>query len=351
LLYGDVREWLKHGVRVINEYGPTEATVGCCVFQADTFLEADGSVPIGKPIANVEVYVLDGYLSPVPRGVAGELYVGGLGLARGYWQAPGLTAERFVADPFSGRNGARLYRTGDLARWKRNGNLEFLGRVGHQVKIRGFRIELGEIEATIAKHPSVRESAAVVREFAPGDTRIVAFVSLRADRQAIDVSELRKFIGEFLPDYMMPAQIDIMEKLPLTANGKVDQDRLPVVSAPEPAQPEAPRTATEQALTRIWRDVLRVNRIGLDANFFDLGGHSLLIPPLRAAIQREFQRTISVVEFFVYPTVRDMARHLDETAAPERDTDKSSVRASRRRAYLQDQQDRSRSRPEPKLPS
>ncbi|MFD8499255.1 amino acid adenylation domain-containing protein [Amycolatopsis sp. NPDC059657] len=260
------------GARIINEYGPTETVVGCSVHCVPEDFDQSVPVPIGVPIANMQMYVLDAQLQPVPVGVVGELYIGGVGVARGYLDRPGLTAEKFLPDPFNGEPGARFYRTGDLARVRPDGELDFLGRIDNQVKIRGYRIELGEIEAVLLTHPEVTEAVVVAREDTPGDKRLVGYVVGTA-------TGLREHLAEVLPEYMVPAVIVVLDELPLTAAGKVDRDRLP---EPEVLRPElatefvAPGTATERALAAIWSDVLGVGRVGLHDDFHQLGGDSIL---------------------------------------------------------------------------
>ena len=253
---------------LFNLYGPTEAAIDVTHWRCDA---RDETVPIGRPIANLRTYVLDARMNRVPAGVAGELYLGGAGLARGYLNRAGLTAGRFVPDPFD--TGARLYRTGDLARWRADGALDYLGRVDHQVKIRGFRIELGEIEARLVAQPGVREAVVIARD-ARGSTRLVAYLTAAAG-QAPDAFVLRERLAQSLPDYMVPSAFVVLDALPLNANGKVDRKALPE-PAFESRDYEAPRGASETALAQIWADVLGVARVGRDDNFFDLGGDSIL---------------------------------------------------------------------------
>jgi iturin family lipopeptide synthetase A len=292
---------------LLNLYGPTETTV----WSATHAVQGGGvPVPIGRPIANTRVYVLDAGMNPNPVGVAGELYIGGEGVARGYGARPGLTAGRFIPDPFSREGGARLYRTGDRARWRPDGTLEFLGRLDDQVKVRGFRIEPGEIEAVLRRDPAVRECAVMVREDAPGDRRLVAYVVGEVDAQ-----ELRALLRATLPEYMVPAHILRMEALPLTPGGKRDSRALP--APPPPAS--VPRlhhdTGLEARIAACWHEVLGVDAVGVEDNFFELGGHSLLLARLHAVLARDLRREVPLVELFRYPTVRSLAGWLQGGAA------------------------------------
>jgi amino acid adenylation domain-containing protein len=300
------------GAALWNLYGPTETTIWS---SAGKIEPGEGPVPIGRPIANTQLYVLDAHLRPVPVGVAGELYIGGAGLARGYLGRPALTAERFLPDPHAPEPGRRIYRTGDLARWRADGGLECLGRVDHQVKIRGFRIELGEVEAALLRHPEVREAVAVAREDTPGDRRLVAYVVPR-NGQAPTAAELRGRLGEALPDYMVPSAFVALDAMPLTPNGKVDRNALPAPEQVANAAPHAyvpPRGPIEEALAGIWAEVLGRPRVGIHDDFFELGGHSLLAAQVLARLRDTFAVEPPLRDFFDAPTIAGLAR-LVETA-------------------------------------
>ncbi len=320
---------LSAGARLLNRYGPTEATVSVTSWTCRRGVE-ERVLPIGRPIARAEVYVLGPAMNPVPVGVPGEIFLGGLSLARGYLARPGLTAERFVPHPFSGhlgRPGERLYRTGDLARYRPDGAVEFVGRVDGQVKIRGFRVELGEVESVLARHPGVREVAVIDREeSAAGQgtaTRIlVAYFVPDADRQTPQTLEgsLRDLARAELPAHMVPSAFVQLDRLPLGPTGKVDRRALPAPAALERAETpqEAPRTGLEERIAAVWREVLEVERVGLNENFFDLGGHSLLMARVHGRLQEELGRKVSMVELFQYPTVATLAAHLGGEAKGHR---------------------------------
>ncbi|NOK13760.1 non-ribosomal peptide synthetase, partial [Corallococcus exercitus] len=293
---------------VTNGYGPTESTVFAVCFRVTRPEQVGASLPIGAPIANTQVYLLDDALAPVPLGAPGELFIGGDGLARGYLSRPDLTAERFIPHPFSSVPGSRLYRTGDLARWREDGSLEFLGRLDHQVKLRGFRIELAEVEAALASHPLVRQAVALVREDAPGDKRLVAYVVAQPE-QPMDVTALRDFLRERLPEFMRPSAIVRLDALPLTSNAKVDRRALPAPegTAPVRANYEAPRNEIEQQLAKICGELLRVERVGVHDSFFELGGHSLLATQLVSRIRSTFGVELPLRDLFEASTVAELS--------------------------------------------
>jgi len=317
--------------KVFNLYGPSEDTT-YSTFALVPRAHQGGAAPIGKPIANSQVYVLDDWMHVVPVGVVGQLYVAGAGLARGYLNRPGLTAESFIPDPFSASAGGRLYRTGDLVKWSADGNLEFLGRADHQVKIRGFRIELGEIEAVLAQHAEVENAVALAREDGSGEKRLTAYVVARG-KQEESARTLREYLKGKLPDHLWPAYYVFLDRLPLTENGKVDRKALPNPEQPAAAVYVAPRTTIQQLIAKIWQEALLVERVGLDDNFFDLGGHSLLVARVRFTLREKLGRDVALVDFFTCPTVRTLAQHLEEAAETNLvNVSDSQLRAARQKA-------------------
>ncbi len=296
----------------VNAYGPTETTV--CASMYETKPDEAIEPPIGSPIDNFQLYVVDENLQPVPVGVPGELCIAGVGLARGYLNRPDLTSERFVANPFSQTPGARMYRSGDLVRWRPDGNLEFLGRIDHQVKLRGFRIELGEIEAVLTSHPAIRDAAVLIREDSPGDQRLVAYyVTENGEPQA--TNQLKSFLREQLPEYMIPTVFVHLEQMPLTPNGKVDRKALPV---PEKSRRDvesefvAPRNEREEKLAAIVAELLNLEKVGVHDNFFDLGGHSLLATKFMSRIRENFNVELPLRVLFEKPTVAQLAEAVEE---------------------------------------
>ncbi|HWN45296.1 MAG TPA: amino acid adenylation domain-containing protein, partial [Thermoanaerobaculia bacterium] len=300
-------ELLATGVSLWNMYGPTETTIWSAVDKVEAGIAA---VPIGRPIGNTRIYVLDTASAPVPVGVPGELWIGGTGLARGYLNHPDLTAERFVPDPF-GAPGGRLYRTGDLARWLPDGRLECLGRLDHQFKVRGFRIEPEEIESVLARHSAVQEALVLAREDAPGNKRLVAYVVPHAS-EAPEPADLRSWLRRELPEYMVPAAFLVIEALPRTPNGKVDRRALPDPGdRADSAAYRAPRTPVEGILAEIWSDVLGIERVGVDDRFFDLGGHSLLASRVVSRVRETLELELPVRVLFEAATISELAKRVE----------------------------------------
>jgi amino acid adenylation domain-containing protein/thioester reductase-like protein len=312
---------LTRGAEVWNMYGPTETTVWSTMYRV---LPGSGPVPVGRPIGNTQVYVLDHARQPVPVGVVGELYIGGDGVARGYRDRHELTAERFIPDPFRSGQRARLYRTGDLARLRADGSLMFLGRRDHQVKVRGFRIELGDIEAALAKHEALRQSVVVAHEETPGDVRLIAYLVLKDGAEEPAVGMLRAFLKRALPDYMLPAAFVTLDELPLTPNGKVDRRALPQPASVRPhlgAAYCAPRNEQEAEIAAICARVLGLERVGVHDDFFELGGNSLLATRLVFHLQEHFETKLSLIRLFEMPTIAGLSAALN---AARQDTDDSA---------------------------
>ena len=307
-----VREVLEHGrpAQLLHVYGPTESTTFASWYPVRDVPPGAVTVPIGKPVANTTLHVLDDRLRPVPVGAPGTLFIGGDGVALGYIGRAGLTAEHFLADPFA-QPGSRLYATGDVVRRRRDGNIEFLGRTDGQVKVRGFRVELGEIEVALERLPAIRDAVVVLREDQTGDKRLVAYLLSDEPPQP---GELRAYLRDRLPEYMVPAAFVALDALPLSPNGKVDRNALPR-PVEEPTDDRGsfvpPRTANELLLAEIWQDVLHLERVGVHDNFFDLGGHSLLMAKVHNRLVEVVSRRVTMIDLFQYPTIASLARHLD----------------------------------------
>ena len=300
-------------MQIVNGYGPSECTVFACCYPVPRTFDDNNSIPIGRPIGDRSVYLLDRYENYVPIGVVGELYIGGPGLARGYHHSPDLTAEKFIPDPFSGEAGGRLYKTGDLGRYLADGNIEFLGRLDDQVKIRGYRIELGEIENVIRGYEGVGEAVVVAREDEPGQKRLVGYVVWRGGHEG-SVGELRGYLQGKLPEYMVPGLFVVMDKLPLTANGKLDRKALPRPEGRAAGTGDEmiePRTPEEELMAGLWRQVLQLKEVGIDDNFFELGGHSLLATQLVSRVREAFGVELALRNLFEAPTIGKLTRRME----------------------------------------
>jgi acyl-CoA synthetase (AMP-forming)/AMP-acid ligase II/acyl carrier protein len=294
--------------RLINLYGSSEVSADVTCYEIRGDLQAQ-RVPIGQPIDNTQVYLLDGHLQPVPVGVPGELYVGGAGLARGYLHRPDLTAERFIPSPF--RQGEVLFKTGDLGRYLADGRIEYLGRRDHQVKIRGFRVELGEVETRIKEVPAVAGCVVVLREDRPGDQRLVAYYVVTSGGEFL-MSDLRSYLLSKLPDFMVPQYFVQLAAIPLTPNGKVDRKALPKPEAGTFSDRgyAAPRTDIERTIADVWRQVLNIEKVGIHDNFFDLGGHSLLMTQIKSKVENLLGRQISMITLFQFPSIDALCTYL-----------------------------------------
>ncbi len=319
-----------------NMYGPTETTVWSTVARVTPPVEA---VSIGRPIANTQIYILDRSMQPVPTGLAGDLYIGGLGVARGYWQRPELTAERFLPNPFVADTGARIYATGDIARYQADGTIEFLGRSDQQVKIRGHRIELGEIEAALVALPGVRDAVVVAREEREGDKRLVAYV-VPSSSVARDATTIRTALSAHMPDFLVPSHVVFLDAFPLTPNNKIDRRALPAVdeSAVTPRAPAEPGSDMERTVIEIWRDVLRVDHIGAHDNFFDIGGDSLLAAQVLNALRQRLSQPVALTDLFRYPTVHRLAERLggtDTDTAATQSVERAKARIDARRQHAE----------------
>ncbi|MCW5313989.1 amino acid adenylation domain-containing protein [Nostoc sp. KVJ3] len=320
--------------QLINGYGPTENTTFTCCHLITAPLKPGVSIPIGRPIANTQVYILDNNLEPVAIGEAGELYIGGDGLARGYLNRSDLTAEKFISHSFDSNLATRLYKTGDLARYLPDGNIEFLGRIDNQVKIRGFRIELGEIEREIAQHPDVREIVVLARQDEAGEKQLTAYVVPQYNSRYTH-NKLRNFLQQRIPNYMLPSAFVMLESLPLTANGKVDRHKLPAPSRERPQLEQAyiaPQTELERLLAGILSELLKIDRVGIDDNFFDLGGTSISILQVAVRVKQELGIELPTVKLFQYSTIGSLAKYLHSNQNSQPSHDKLQNRAQRQQA-------------------
>lgn len=310
--------------QLINGYGPTESTTFTCCYRIPRELDDRlTSIPIGRPIANTQIYILDTQLQPMPVGVSGELYIGGDGLARGYLNRSDLTQERFIPHPFSANSETRLYRTGDMVRYLPDGNVEFVGRTDNQVKIRGYRIELGEIETVLSQHDAVCDAVVMVREDLPGDRRLAAYLTVNVDRPLLRIDQIQDYLRKRLAAYMVPSDLVVLDNIPLTPNGKVDRRALPKPIAEIHENFVAPNTPIERGLAEIWGDILGLSLVGIEDSFFDLGGTSILILQVVARIQRNFGIQLRAVKLYQHPTIRALAKHLVQLQTPQQSVQES----------------------------
>ena len=331
LYWEQLEYWRRNApsLRIVNEYGPTETVVGSCIYEISEW-QNEGRVPIGRAIANTQVYVLNQWGDLAATGAPGELYIGGVGVARGYLNRPDLTAERFVPNPFTESEGERLYRTGDLVRWRVGGELEYLGRLDDQVKLRGYRIELGEIEAALEQYPHVSQARVVVREQQPGEKSLVGYV-VKTEGAALDIVVLQAHLAQRLPEYMLPAAIVQIEQMPMTANGKLDRNALPDPDESKVATSgRGPETLTEELVATIWEQVLRREDITRDASFFELGGHSLLATQVVSRIRSVFDVDLPVRALFEKPTVAGLAEEIDSVRLSQPTTRRPAIQPASR---------------------
>ena len=365
---------LECGAELWNLYGPTETTIWSAALKLEATTLVDGLVPIGPPIANTQFHVLDAQQRSVPLGVPGELYIGGLGLSPGYWQREALTAERFVANPFpsGGADGGTsnaaslpdhqdlaldaescaqcrsvLYKTGDRVRVRENGTLEYLGRLDYQTKLRGFRMELGEIETVLTQHSSVSQAVVALREDNTGEPQLIAYVVSPCEVRILN-SEFQTHLSQHLPAYMVPTQFVLLDALPLTPNGKVDRNALPTPESSLQPEPLAlPRTQVEKSIAVIWQTVLNQEQVGLHDNFFDLGGHSLLMVRVHGQLQQQQAVEIPLVDLFRYPTVNTLAAHLRSRSSEGQFSDRAPELAAGKQRLQQRRQQRHRQPQQP----
>jgi len=308
------------GCRIINGYGPTEATVCATLYDVIASQTPKRNAPIGRAVQNMQIYLLDRGGQIVPFGVPGEIHIGGVGVAQGYLNRPNLTAERFIADPFNPKSQARLYKTGDIARYLPDGNIQFIGRTDFQIKFRGYRIEPGEIEAALRQHPAVRDTAVIVREDEPNNQRLVGYI-VPSENQTVDKHGLRRYLNQKLPPYMVPNVFVLLDALPLTPSDKVDRKRLPKPSTNDTMHGTddyiAPRSPSEQIIAAIWADVFGLSQVSIEANFFDLGGDSILSIRVMMQLSQAFQIEFAPAALFEMPTVAALAGHIEDRLVAE----------------------------------
>jgi len=330
--------------QIHNMYGPTETTIWSTT---DRVEEISNNVAIGTPVANTVIYILDSFGQPTPIGVPGEIFIGGTGVTRGYLHRPGHSAEKFVPDPFSDKPGGRLYRTGDRARYLPDGRIEFLGRNDNQVKIRGHRVEVGEIEAALRRHPGVRDAVITAREDGSDEKRLLAYVvpapgesPADGNGASLSTSKLRSYLQSKLPAHMIPSVITFLQEMPLTPNGKVDRRSFPDPTSLEPeleAAYVAPATKAEQTIASIWSEVLKVERVGIGENFFEVGGTSMLIVQVNSKLREAFNRNIPIFEMFRHPTIDGLASFIEKDESEKPSFEHAQTRAGRQAEALKQQ--------------
>jgi acyl-coenzyme A synthetase/AMP-(fatty) acid ligase len=321
-------------VRLINGYGPTEATTFAVCLTVRPEHLTGSSVPIGYAIANTDVWILDSEMNPVSSSEIGEIYIGGPGIARGYLNLPELTAERFVFPPWAGGRSVRLYRTGDLARWREDRTIEYLGRSDEQVKVSGYRVELGEVAAALREHLGVRDAIVVADQISDGHKQLVAYV-VPCTNPPPEWQKLRDFLETKLPRFMVPAEFVNLENIPLTKNGKIDRSALPrPVRSLTPASPTAAGEGLTETIARVWRKVLRIDAVAFHDNFFDLGGDSLLLISVHSKLQTLLEQTFPVTDLFEFPTIASLAKRLSLSDPPSAPIDDTQARSLRQREML-----------------
>ena len=327
----------KPPARLLHVYGPTESTTFATWYLIEEVPEGATNIPIGRPLSNTTLYVLDSHLQPVPIGVPGELYIGGYGLARGYLNRPELTEQKFIPNPLSTIK-SRLYKTGDLVRYLSDGSIEFLSRIDNQVKIRGFRIELGEIKAILEQHSSVKEAVAIAREDSDGNKQLVAYIVPQASQNEL-LAELRNFLQAQLPEYMIPSAFVLLDSFPLTVNEKIDTRSLPEPNYHRAIckTSENPQTEIEQKIAAVWQEILKLNSVGRDDNFFEVGGHSLLLIQVNQKLNAALNVELSMLEMFQYPTIRALGESLSKTKQESSPTTDNKGRRLERQNLLQQQ--------------
>jgi acyl carrier protein len=300
---------------VLNMYGPTETTVWSTVYKLQKPIGT--TIPIGKPIANTQIYILDDHNQLMPIGVPGELCIGGEGVTVGYYNRPELTAEKYIDNPFTKETNNKIYRTGDLAFFTEDGTIEFLGRLDHQVKIRGHRIELGEIEATLSEHQGIREAVVIAREDSEGDVRLVAYI-IWQNGSSVLASDVKDYLKVKLPDYMIPSHYLTIDKFPLTPNGKIDRKAFPdyseYISELTPKDRILPANELEEKIASVWRDLLKMPKVGINDNFFDIGGHSLLAVQLHSRLKEVLDPELTLIDIFTYPTIHSIEAFVNKKA-------------------------------------